>query len=578
VTTRAEDLADWVKRGFGGVLAGETPPETDAAEIRRLVNEGLSRAETTIGVSVDSPSMVAVAAVSQRRWAESTASIIAGLLNDALPIIDRASLEATAAKIHVPTARALRGLEGGYEELYARVSGMILADVARDATGSCDLPLGSSNSALLIIPANIKAFASAWDLPDPAALNWVCAYQSALAVIYAQPAVSAHLRQMEVQYFAPRDIETDPTRLDAELAASFSRVGPRLTIDVDAAFESFRAGGEPGVADNTEALASVAHACAWFAVHKSLGSKDEAHYERMLEIAIRRQSEPPIWKRWAETWLGMPLGPIARPDAILLIESIAEVLGTSGLGSLWLDEGHLPTPQTLVEPAAWLIGAGIEHSLAGAVQASWERRLAAVAGHDLRGGRAAAPGQRPILGRRHVTLWPEEERDVEAMQKAAQGFLGAPELDDDVAEPVRGELAGLSVPGTISLLGSDNPVSTDYFRGYLAGHLCAYMVRQRGPVGSQAQNAVRAYTSFLARREDVQRALAMRTADALLQAHEFVMRQIGVNHPERLAEFSADDERLFFSWLLEQTGLVATPRLLAACSRVRSERGIAPPH
>jgi uncharacterized protein (DUF2342 family) len=578
-TLRRARLSQWILGGSGEVSLDDGPrvDPTARAELEALAAVGLTTATSLLRMALPQRSGPSVRVVSQRGWVEHISPIVASLLDAALPPLQPGDSE---------TAAATQGLEqsvvdlidrtpGGQEEVFARLTGLLLGNLALTASGSHDMPLPYTDSTLLIVGGNLDGYAIEWDLPPQVVRAWICQHQATLTAIYSQQAVRERLTQLEVTYLTPIDTGSEHFSIEAFV----SRERGRTVIDADSLFDSIQGDRERSATEELDALASLANACSWYVARRSGDIELERLVDRLIEITIRRQSEPSLWDRAVETWFGVPIGPVARPDALALVEVIADVAGLDSLSGLWASEKRLPTARALSDPAGWLVTTGVAPSLAASVALEWQRRLGAYPTRDPRGGRPAVPGQRPTLAHRGVLTWPEQVLDIPALRQYAQAMIDhpVPDADERIAEKMRGEIQGLSTMGHVVLRRPIGSVSPDYFLGTLTGHLHATLVRRRGPIDQPLRHLATAYTALIGARDDVQQALVTPTGNALVQVHDFVMRIIGHKWPDELADLSAEDEGLFFGWLLDQAGVAASPELLAWYERDRSRRIAAPP-
>ncbi len=490
-TPRQAQLFGWILTGSRDAPLGRdaTSGSLSAAhDIQQLARVGYIAAKDWFGVSAGERPGRSVRAVSQGEWIEHTALAVAALLEEALIPLDPNELLGADSlpRTEQPIVDLICRTPGGYEELFANLSGLLLAHVASRAVGARDILLPSVQPDLLINVDNAGSFATTWGLPSQAVLAWACQHQAILDAIYSQPAVRKRVRQLEVSYLTPRDASGDQARIGTFFGSD--RRG--TVVDIDSLLESIQGDRSRDAAEELDAIAALANACSWFAVRNSGPELVTRYLDPLLEVTIRRQSEPGIWDRVAETWFGAPLGSIARPDALALIETLADLGGRDRLHWLWAADHGVPTARTLVDPAGWLADAGADASFAARVSDDWKRRLDAYPGQDVRGGRPRLPGQRPPLARSQSRTWPHEPLDIPGLRQYAQGMIDrlAPGEDVRIAEKMRGEIDGLHRPEHVTLLRPDGTVSPDYYLGVLTGHLHAYLVRRRGPMCRRRSN------------------------------------------------------------------------------------------
>ena len=234
-------------------------------------------------------------------------------------------------------------------------SGYMVGQLAKRALGQYDLPLPRYPAdQLLVVPANLDAFASQWSVrPDDLRL-WVCFTEVLHHAVIGRPHVRARLESL-VNEFVSR-FEVDPEALEASLG----------NIDPT------DASGLQDMLGNPETLLGVLQSPAQREVMGRIetlvvtieGYVDHVmdttgrgligSYDMLTEALRRRRVEPSEGDRFAERLLGLELGRAQYERGAAFVRGVVERAGEEGLRPLWQSERELPTPAELDAPGLWL--------------------------------------------------------------------------------------------------------------------------------------------------------------------------------------------------------------------------------
>ncbi len=234
-------------------------------------------------------------------------------------------------------------------------SGYMVGQLAKRALGQYDLPLPRYPAdQLLVVPANLDAFASQWSVaPDDLRL-WVCFTEVLHHAVIGRPHVRARLESL-VNEFVSR-FEVDPEALEASLG----------NIDPT------DASGLQDMLGNPETLLGVLQSPAQREVMGRIetlvvtieGYVDHVmdttgrgligSYDMLTEALRRRRVEPSEGDRFAERLLGLELGRTQYERGAAFVRGVVERAGEEGLRPLWQSERELPTPAELDAPGLWL--------------------------------------------------------------------------------------------------------------------------------------------------------------------------------------------------------------------------------
>ena len=234
-------------------------------------------------------------------------------------------------------------------------SGYMVGQLAKRALGQYDLPLPRLPvDQLLVVPANLDAFASQWTVPADDLRLWVCFKEVLHHAVLGRPHVRARLEGL-INDFVSR-FEVDPEALEASLG----NIDP---TDVS---------GLQDMLGNPETLLGALQTPAQQEVMGRIGTlvatiegyvdhvMDTAgrgligSYGMLTEALRRRRGEPSDGDRFAERLLGLELGRAQYERGAAFVRGVVDRAGEEGLRPLWRSERELPTPAELDAPGLWL--------------------------------------------------------------------------------------------------------------------------------------------------------------------------------------------------------------------------------
>jgi len=236
--------------------------------------------------------------------------------------------------------------------------GSMVGNLARRAFGVYDLPIPRATPALVLVPANIDAFAAAWSIELDEMRLWVLAHELAGLTLFSVDHIADHLRslvQRHVGGFRP-----DPSALSDKLTS--------LDIDQgDPMAAMQQAFGDPevllGAVRSSEQLALEPELDAAVAV--TIGVIDwvvDAVAVRVIggsalqiaEAARRRRAEASPDEIFVERLLGIRLGAEQTARGKAFVQGVVDRAGEHGLDPLFNDPAAVPTPNEIEAPGLWL--------------------------------------------------------------------------------------------------------------------------------------------------------------------------------------------------------------------------------
>jgi putative hydrolase len=234
-------------------------------------------------------------------------------------------------------------------------SGFMLGHLSRRALGQYDLPLPRRPAdQLLVVPANLDAFAEEWSLAGDDLRLWICLQEVTLHAVLGRPHVRARLADLINEYVSR--FEVDPEALEMSLgnidptdAAGLQKVlgNPETLLG------AMRSPGQQETLTRIETLTAVISGYVDH-VMDTVGRGLIGSYGQITEALRRRRVEASDGDRFAARLLGLELGRGQYERGANFIRGVVERAGDDGLARLWITERELPTTAEVDAPGLWL--------------------------------------------------------------------------------------------------------------------------------------------------------------------------------------------------------------------------------
>lgn len=351
---------------------GEPEPNVDPAEriylgqLSRVADLHVSRA-TGLSTSITGRP-VEVTPVPRSRWALDTIGAyqplietMAGALRatDAPPASEVATIDDPDGD---PTEAWLSQIMGLLSPmLLGMTAGSLVGHLATRSFGHYDLPIPRPPSdELVVIPANINAFADDWSLDKDDLRLWVCLHQLTHHAILSLPHVRARLDELLTGWAGA--FESDPDSLATKL--SDLDVDPSGGGDPMARFQELM--GDPEVIlgavrsprqdELLPWLEALVNVVVGYVDHvmDEVGDGLVGSYGQVTEAMRRRRVEATTSDRFVERLLGLDLTQDHYDRGRAFIDGVVERSGSAGLERLWTTVEVLPTPNEVDAPGLWL--------------------------------------------------------------------------------------------------------------------------------------------------------------------------------------------------------------------------------
>jgi putative hydrolase len=234
-------------------------------------------------------------------------------------------------------------------------AGYMVGHLSQRAFGQYDLPLPRPPSdELLVVPANLDAFAGQWGIPPQDLRLWVCVREVAVHSILARPHVRGRLSALLEEYVSGFEVDpgalestlgdldpTDPTGIQAVIGNPETLLGMMQT---------------PRQREVLVLVEALVVAVEGYVDHvlDQVGKGLIGSYGMLTEALRRRRVEATDGDRFVQRLLGLELGRAQYDRGGAFVKGVLERAGEEGLRRLWESERELPTPAEVDAPGLWL--------------------------------------------------------------------------------------------------------------------------------------------------------------------------------------------------------------------------------
>jgi len=239
-------------------------------------------------------------------------------------------------------------------------TGSLVGHLATRNFGLYDLPIPRPPSDdVLILAANVEAFASDWSMDGDDLRLWVCLHQITHHAILGLPHVRDRLYELLGDYAS--SFESDPDALGTKLGEL--EVDPtggdpmarfqELMGDPDVVLGAVRSSRQQELLPWLDALVSV---IAGYVdrIMDEIGQGLVASYPQITEALRRRRVEASAQDRFVERLVGGGRAPGQDGGGAAFVAGVVGRAGRPALEQLWASAEALPTPNELDAPGLWL--------------------------------------------------------------------------------------------------------------------------------------------------------------------------------------------------------------------------------
>jgi putative hydrolase len=242
--------------------------------------------------------------------------------------------------------------------------GSVVGHLAQRSLGQYPVAIPwAPSDELLLVTANIAAFAADWSLPEEEALIWVCARELASNTVLTRPTVRARLEEL-LASLAESSAAAQQTLADrlGGLSRPEGLEGvPGMDLEsLEGLFGDPEALlGElltPESRRSSDQLTSLAVVVDAYADHIAdrVGQKLVGFHRQLAEAWYRRRIERGMGEEAAGALFGLDLDQQEVDRGRAFVRGVIERAGEDELAKLWSTAGNLPTPSEVDAPGLWL--------------------------------------------------------------------------------------------------------------------------------------------------------------------------------------------------------------------------------
>lgn len=233
--------------------------------------------------------------------------------------------------------------------------GSALGHLARRAMGPYVVPVPRPLSdPLLLVPANIAAFASDWSLPSDEVRLWVCLDELTHHAVLSRPHVRARMQELIGSYvgaFRPdtRALEERLSAVDPSDPASFQAA----LGDPTALLGQMQTPAQRQLMVELETLVVTIDGYVDH-IMDTVGHRLIHSYPSLTEALRRRRVDGDEGEATMARLLGLEMSQARFDRGNAFIRGVVDRAGEDGLSRLWESAATLPTPAEVDAPGLWL--------------------------------------------------------------------------------------------------------------------------------------------------------------------------------------------------------------------------------
>ena len=340
-------------------LATDGKPEVNVDPLERIRMEELLRVAdlqvsefTGLATSITG-GVLSILPVTRGDWAVHTLDAYRSLLERLGRTVAAASSETVEPD---PQTQLLGDLGSVLAPVLLGVqSGYMVGQIGRQALGQHDPPLPRpAADQLLVVGANVSAFAEEWSLPAEDVRMWVCLSEVTRHTVMGRPHVRARLLSLIESYID--NFEVDPSAVEAsisELDPTDPNAFKAVLGNPEVLLGAIQTDAQQTVVERIDAILAAVEGYADHVVD-SVGAGLITSYDRITEALQRHRAEAGEGQRFAARLLGVQLSRRTSERGAAFIDGVVERAGDDGLRRLWQSERDLPTPAEIEAPGLWL--------------------------------------------------------------------------------------------------------------------------------------------------------------------------------------------------------------------------------
>ena len=293
---------------------------------------------------------------SRSEWAAATLSEWQPLLEELAGSLSPPSTPPADAQDGVPGAEGLmEGLAQSLSPLLLGLqSGSMVGHLAQRTLGTYDLPVPRRAGELVVVGANVDAFAEEWSLDVDDARLFVALTELTRHTVMSRPAVRERFAELLTSYvsgFVP-----DPSTLEDRLVG----VDPSDMEGLQAALGDpealLGAMQTPAQREVATRLGAIGAALSGYVDHitAKVAPRLVGNAAVLSEALRRRRVARGQGERFVERLFGLEVNQAQIDQGAAFVRGVIERSGEEALAGLWAARSSLPTPAEISAPGLWL--------------------------------------------------------------------------------------------------------------------------------------------------------------------------------------------------------------------------------
>jgi putative hydrolase len=359
--------APWLEaaRALAHGVATDGGLESNVDPLERIKLEELGRvAELHVSAAIGTPlggveHATTFVPVNRGTWAVRALEAWRPVLQRMVDTQARAEAAGTSTPADDPDIDGLEAFIGQFTSTMGPIMlglqfGSAAGHLAQRALGQYALPLPwPASSELLVVPENVKGFATDWSLDEDAVRLFVCVRELAMHAMVSRPHVAARLAELldeaAEQAAAVQQGLADRLRPDSAEPEALQH----LLSDPEALLADLLA---PGTRATSARLSAVASALGAYADHLTvtIARATTGNEATLSEAWYRYRVDDAKGYPAAGALFGLDLGREQVDRGAAFVRGVIERAGDDGLAQLLASAKTLPTPAEIDAPGLWL--------------------------------------------------------------------------------------------------------------------------------------------------------------------------------------------------------------------------------
>ncbi|MEY4340323.1 MAG: hypothetical protein RLZ14_2173 [Actinomycetota bacterium] len=237
--------------------------------------------------------------------------------------------------------------------------GSMVGRMAARTFGQYDLPIPRGDNALLVVPANIDAFATDWSLPADEMRLWVLAQELTGHTLFSLPSLRAQYAAMVRSYVGgfrpdPSAVAERMMGLELDDATDPMRAVQQLLGDPAVLLGAVQSAEQEALAPQLDAATAAVVGSIDYLVDSVAVRVIGGDALRIAEAVRRRRVESSPDDVFVHRLLGLRLTNEQVQRGKEFAGGVADRVGEAGLIALLGRDAALPTPAELAAPGLWI--------------------------------------------------------------------------------------------------------------------------------------------------------------------------------------------------------------------------------